>query len=94
MVFGFVGNHVIRWRGDLRETAHPVLRITQPAEWCAARGRLREARRTEGSAHMSEAPHGGHDSRPGENPQASVGQRARGTADARECEQYGPGLGA
>ena len=34
MVFGFVGNHVIRWRGDLRETAHPVLRITQPAEWC------------------------------------------------------------
>jgi hypothetical protein len=32
---------------------------------------------------MSEAPHGGHDSRPGENPQASVGQRARGTADAR-----------
>jgi tetratricopeptide (TPR) repeat protein len=32
---------------------------------------------------MSEAPHGGHDSRPGENPQASVGQRDRGTADAR-----------
>ena len=24
---------------------------------------------------MSEAPHGSHDSRPGENPQASVGQR-------------------
>jgi tetratricopeptide (TPR) repeat protein len=39
---------------------------------------------------MSEAPDGGHDSRPGENPQASVGQRARGTADARG-DTSGPG---
>ena len=32
VVFGVMGNHVIRWRGDLREAAHAVLRITQPAE--------------------------------------------------------------
>jgi len=28
VVFGVVGDHVIRWRRDLRETADPVLRIT------------------------------------------------------------------
>jgi Tetratricopeptide repeat len=33
---------------------------------------------------MSEAPHGGHDSRPGENPQPSAGQR--GTPTARHAE--------
>ena len=33
MVFGVMGNHVIRWRSNLREAAHAVLRITQPAEW-------------------------------------------------------------
>jgi len=34
VVFGVVGDHVIRWRRDLRETADPVLRIPQPAERC------------------------------------------------------------
>ena len=43
---------------------------------------------------MSEAPHGGHDSRSGENPQASVGQRAWGTADARgDASGAGTALG-
>jgi Flp pilus assembly protein TadD len=36
---------------------------------------------------MSEAPHGGHDSRPGENPQASAGQR--GTPATRDAEGAG-----
>jgi tetratricopeptide (TPR) repeat protein len=36
---------------------------------------------------MSEAPHGGHDSRPGENPQASAGQR--GTPATRDAEVAG-----
>ena len=43
---------------------------------------------------MSEASHGGHDSRPGENPQASAGQR--GTPAARDAEGAGgtaPALG-
>ncbi len=37
---------------------------------------------------MSEAPHGGHDSRPSENPQASTGQRGTPAARdlRRECE--------
>jgi predicted Zn-dependent protease len=40
---------------------------------------------------MSEAPHGGYDSRPGENPQASVGQR--GTPAARDPGHgYKPGV--
>jgi tetratricopeptide (TPR) repeat protein len=33
---------------------------------------------------MSEAPHGSHDSRPGENPQASVGQRAPDVAAVQD----------
>ena len=43
---------------------------------------------------MSEAPDGGHDSRPGENPQASVGQWARGTTDPRgDASGAGTALG-
>jgi len=34
VVFGVVGDDVIRWRRNLRETADPVLRIPQPAERC------------------------------------------------------------
>ena len=34
---------------------------------------------------MSEALHGGHDSRPGENPQATVGQRDPGTPAAEDA---------
>src|SRR5215472_7274212 len=41
-----------------------------------ALGRLRAARRTEGSAHMSEARRGGYDSRSGEDPQVGDGQPA------------------
>ena len=37
---GVLGDHVVRWRGDLGEAADPVLRITEPAE-----RRQREARR-------------------------------------------------
>src|SRR6266566_147127 len=68
----------------------------------SARGRLRAARRTEGSAHMSEASRGGHDSRFGQDPQASVGQRApaagagpevRGVAGAAEAGVAGPDAG-
>ena len=45
---------------------------------------------------MSEAPHGGHDSRPGENPHATVGQRDPGTpaaqaADGAEAVESQPG---
>ena len=50
-----------------------------------ARGRLRAARRTEGSAHISEAPRGGQDSRPGEDPQAGAGRQAPQQADGRQA---------
>ena len=42
---------------------------------------------------MSEALHGGHDSRPGENPQGSPGQRAPGAAAAGDAAETG-GAGA
>jgi tetratricopeptide (TPR) repeat protein len=40
---------------------------------------------------MSEAPHGGHDSRAGENPQATVGQRDPGTTAAQDAGGVGSG---
>jgi predicted Zn-dependent protease len=42
---------------------------------------------------MSEALHGGHDSRPGENPQASPGQWAPGAAAAGDAGVVGAGDG-
>src|SRR5690242_14978859 len=38
---------------------------------------------------MSEAPYGGHDSRLGENPQASAGQRTREPAAAQDADDAG-----
>ena len=67
-------NHVVRWRGDLGEPAHPVLGIPDAAERARAPAQARSAAQapgwTEGSAHMSEGPAGGHDSRP-EDPVSS-----------------------
>ena len=40
---------------------------------------------------MSEAPHGGQDSRPGENPQAAVGQRDPGTPAVQDAGGAGAG---
>jgi len=40
---------------------------------------------------MSEAPHGGQDSRPGENPQAAVGQRDPGTPAFQDAGGAGAG---
>ena len=40
---------------------------------------------------MSEAPHGGQDSRPGENPQATVGQRDPGTPAFQDAGGAGAG---
>ena len=32
LAFGVVGDHVVRWRGDLCEAAHPVAGVTESAE--------------------------------------------------------------
>ena len=42
---------------------------------------------------MSEASHGGHDSRPGENPQASAGQRGTAARDAEGADGTARALG-